>query len=296
LKGQILLVAPLLALWPLFEGKWRQMLQGMIGFAFAAAVLTYPWLVGNGAARLYLASAVAGGALLTVGMSLPRLRWMWLGLAAGAIALLVWPMWQAGGDWRKYGLIVAAGLVVAARYLPLRAAPYLLASLVAGASLCCVPLLGGTLAWVKVGYLYGSRKYWGMGTGGSSNLAMILAHRFGWNIDGAGGTVTLPLEWLGIAGPVTIEMRNLLAVSYAVCLVLSAAGAALQSRRGDARFLAAIIAPWIAFYALLPQMHDRYLVWGAGLSAVVVALGVGIKLQQLVISQATWINMAHKIY
>jgi hypothetical protein len=135
-----------------------------------------------------------------------------------------------------------------------------------------------------------------MGTGGSSNLAMILAHRFGWNIDGAGGTVTLPLQWLGVAGPVTIEMRNLLVVSYAICLVLCAAGAALQSRRGDARFLAAIIAPWIAFYALLPQMHDRYLVWGAGLSAVVVALGVGMTLLHVVMSLATWSMMAHKMY
>ena len=36
----------------------------------------------------------------------------------------------------------------------------------------------------------------------------------------------------------------------------------------NSAFLVAISAPWIVMFTVLPQMHERYLVWGAALSAM----------------------------
>jgi hypothetical protein len=57
--------------------------------------------------------------------------------------------------------------------------------------------------------------------------------------------------------------------------------------------LIAITAPWLLMFALLGQMHERYLVWGAVLSAV--ALGVSLRLSiiHFVISAASTAMIVH---
>ena len=61
---------------------------------------------------------------------------------------------------------------------------------------------------------------------------------------------------------------------YLGALVLCSLGAARHERRRDPRVLIALATPWLLMFALLGQMHERYLLWGAVLSAV--ALGVSL--------------------
>jgi len=61
----------------------------------------------------------------------------------------------------------------------------------------------------------------------------------------------------------------------------------------DPRVLIAIAAPWLLMFALLGQMHERYLMWGAVLSAV--ALGVSFRLSAIhfIISAASVAMIVH---
>jgi len=67
-----------------------------------------------------------------------------------------------------------------------------------------------------------------------------------------------------------------LRLAYLGGLALCALGVAHHTRRHDARALMAMAAPWLIMFALLGQMHERYLMWGAVVSAV--ALGVNVRL------------------
>ena len=66
---------------------------------------------------------------------------------------------------------------------------------------------------------------------------------------------------------------------YLAALILCALGAARHAHRRDPRVLIAIATPWLLMFALLPQMHERYLLWGAVLTTV--ALGVSVRLTTL---------------
>jgi hypothetical protein len=84
-------------------------------------------------------------------------------------------------------------------------------------------------------------------------------------------------------------MRLLFLGAMALC----ARGAARHLRNRDTRVLIAITAPWLLMFALLGQMHERYLVWGAVVSAV--ALGVNMRLSfiHFIISAASTAMIVH---
>ena len=73
-----------------------------------------------------------------------------------------------------------------------------------------------------------------------------------------------------------ITLQWTLRLLYLVALALCARGLARHLRDRDPRVLIAIAAPWLLMFALLGQMHERYLMWGAVVSAV--ALGVSVRL------------------
>ncbi len=58
------------------------------------------------------------------------------------------------------------------------------------------------------------------------------------------------------------------AALYLAGLVFCARGAARHAHNRDPRVLIAMATPWLLMFALLGQMHERYLMWGAVLSAV----------------------------
>jgi len=74
---------------------------------------------------------------------------------------------------------------------------------------------------------------------------------------------------------------------------MCAYGAARQVRDRDPRVLIAITAPWLLMFALLGQMHERYLVWGAVVSAVALGINLRLSIIHFIISAASTAMIVH---
>ena len=127
----------------------------------------------------------------------------------------------------------------------------------------------GSFAWLKVGYLYGSERYPYLFISSCYNLPSLLSN---WNFSLKQAFCSLHFGSFQIAFTPQWTLRLL----YLVALLLCSLGAARHAQRRDPRLLIAIATPWLLMFALLGQMHERYLLWGAVLSAV--ALGVSVRL------------------
>jgi len=141
-----------------------------------------------------------------------------------------------------------------------------IAAFVAGA------LHHGSFAWLRIGYLYGSERYPYLYISSCYNLPSLLSYAnlslktpF-WSVHLGSLHLTFTLQWT-------------LRIIYLAALILCSLGAARHARRRDPRLLIAVATPWLLMFALLAQMHERYLLWGAVLSAV--ALGVSVRLTAL---------------
>jgi len=131
---------------------------------------------------------------------------------------------------------------------------------------------GGSFAWLKIGFLYGSERYPYLFISSCYNLPSLLSY---WNL-----SLKMPF-WSFQLGTfhLVLTLQWTLRLVYLGALVLCAFGAARHARTRDPRLLIAIAAPWLIMFALLAQMQERYLLWGAVLSAV--ALGVSVRLTVL---------------
>jgi hypothetical protein len=234
-------------------------------------------------------------------------RWFLCGslLAAGAMFkgqllfvapfFVLWPLWQKRWNraLRMLAGFIATAALIASPWLLRTPTAWLALAAVAGASsllflqwkgrcrsawiigtIGCAAFVignfvGGSFAWLRVGFLYGSEHYPYLVISSCYNLPSLLS-KLGWSLKDSFCSVHfgsldlhLTLQWT-------------LRLLYLGALTLCAYGAARQVRARDPRVLIAITAPWLLMFALLGQMHERYLVWGAVVSAV--ALGVSLRL------------------
>ncbi len=143
------------------------------------------------------------------------------------------------------------------------------AGLTAVAAFAVGAIAHGSFAWLRIGYLYGSERYPYLFISSCYNLPSLLSN---WNL-----SLKTPF-WSVHLGSLQIvfTLQWTLRLIYLAALVLCARGAARHARWRDPRVLIAIATPWLIMFALLAQMHERYLLWGAVLSAV--ALGVSVRL------------------
>jgi hypothetical protein len=138
------------------------------------------------------------------------------------------------------------------------------------AALLCVGILvsswyfGGSWLWLQTSFAGAAENFRTMHID-AINFAGTLAERWGWQIDDPVFTV----------GTHIVTMNFFLRGLYILLMLLCGVAAAFQNCRRSPRVLIALIAPWILMYALLPQMHERYLMWGASLAAI----GVGLNLE-----------------
>jgi len=212
LKGQLLFVAPVFVLWPLWQKRWMSALRALAGFTATAALIVSPWLL------------------------------------------------RTPGAWIAFAVVAGASLLVALRYkLPHKGA--WLAGILGCAAFVIGAFTGGSFAWFEIGFLYGTKHYPYLFISSCYNLASLLAAA-GWSLkdnllSAHVGSVHfhLTLQW---------ALRLFFLGAVALC----ARGAARHLRNRDPRVLIAITAPWLLMFALLGQMHERYLVWGAVVSAV----------------------------
>jgi hypothetical protein len=223
-----------------------------------------------------------------------RLPFGWL-----LTSLVLWPflhlaqglMISAAADTFRVGLIVY--------YAPRRAVAYTAAGWMAAALLLCIPLFDGSRTWFDTGFASPTTHREAMASGENDNLADILEQEWGWQTmepvmtlqpgpvaDSIGGFLRAvdPKYHHRAHESVQLPMKYLLVSFWISALLLSSIGAAIQDSVRGPRFLVAISAPWIAMFALLAQMHQRYLLWGATLSSASASLNPGYALLHLLVS------------
>jgi len=147
-------------------------------------------------------------------------------------------------------------------------------------------LTGGSFAWLLLGFIYGSEHYPYLFISSCYNLPLLLS-KLGWSLKDP--------FWSAHFGSMHFDftLQWALRLFYLGALAVCAHGMARLLRDREPRVLIAIAAPWLLMFALLGQMHERYLMWGAVLSAV--ALGVSFRLSAIhfVISAASVAMIVH---
>jgi len=148
-----------------------------------------------------------------------------------------------------------------------------------------------------------------MASGSVNNLPELLQSRWGWDdlmapayTLHAGTTADYVAAFLTQVDPgvhlrpgadVDLPLKYFLVGSWLLAVVICAMGAAIHDRNRSPRFLAAIVAPWIVFFAVMAQMHQRYLLWGASLSAASAVLSPGYALLHLFLSAVSTSQEMH---
>src|SRR5438067_9357858 len=234
-------------------------------------------------------------------------RWFSCGclLAAGAMLkgqllfvapfFVFWPLWQKRwtSTLRVLAGFAATSALIASPWLLRTPASWIAIAAVAGISLpvflkykvphgsawlagiigCAVFVIGvftrGSFAWLQVGFIYGTEHYPYLFISSCYNLPSLLS-KVGWSLKESFLSADLGFVHLHLT------LQWALRLLYLASLALCAHGLARHLRDRDPRVLIAIAAPWLLIVRLLGQVHARYLMWGAVVSAV--ALGVSIRL------------------
>jgi len=251
-------------------------------------------------------------------------RWFWCGclLAVGAMLkgqllfvapfFVLWPLWQK--RWLPTlrvlaGFVVAIALIVSPWLLRTPAAWIAVATVAGISSLfvlryklphgaawlagiigCAVFVVGaftgGSFAWLQVGFIYGTEHYPYLFISSCYNLPSLLS-KVGWSLKDSFLSAHLGSLHL------RITLQWALRLLYLVALALCARGLARHLRDRDPRVLIAIAAPWLLMFALLGQMHERYLMWGAVVSAVALGVSVRLSIIHFILSAASTAMIVH---
>ena len=254
---------------------WPQWDVWLVPFYVLAAWCVYMrWGLAAGA-LLVVVSLLKGQLLIVSALMLlwPIFRGDWrtaLGVAAGFLAMTAALMspWLVASGWATSIWIATtvATLIVtlaAAWFLRRKVGPTVVASIglliMALAVLLIGPRTGGSMNWLTIGFP--TTRYPYMALGPLHNLPAILAETWRWRVGS-------PVELLGVVAPLRSWMQWLFFGSLAV----SAIGLAWSSRRRSTHVIVGVVAPWVMLFAVMPQMHERYMTWGAVLSAMLVAV------------------------
>jgi hypothetical protein len=215
-------------------------------------------------------------------------------------ALLVWPLAVSHPEKAAYtdGLSPAEknafavlGIALVGIAVALFARPRLLAAvtpaLAGAAALMSMHLFGTCFAWFDASYQYGTDHWERMVMGMTSNLPGLLHLRFGWRD---------PLEVLFTVGSTEVTVKTALFSLYAVLLVFASAGVALHDKWRSTGFLTAIVTPWLLFFTIPCQIHERYLLFAACAAAVCVGHRIGLTLLGLFLTFVTAIMTLHVMF
>jgi len=230
---------------------------------------------------------------------------VWLAIGGVALAVLVGPVlilwpWFWGGAGAMPGRMIglAAVLPLLAVCLPLRRLPQVAGAALGGALLLCMVYFHGSHAWADCGWLFGTHHWVGFVMGMTSNLPGLLNLRFGW-YDMNEVVMTIPQGWFhlaiwswpGVDFPLTV--KPFFFTIFVITLLITTVGIAFQARRNDPRFLIAITTPWILFFCIPCQIHERYLLYAAGIGMVAAGESIGMALMAVFLSIVTWIMTIH---
>src|SRR6266516_3407273 len=251
-------------------------------------------------------------------------RWFWCGclLAAGAMLkgqlllvapfFILWPLWQKrwtralrllAGFASTTALVVSpwllrtpAALIMVALFggvscliffgRKFRDAWAWVAGMIALGAFVAGAVAGGSFAWLQIGFLYGSEHYPYLFISSCYNLPFFL-DRLGWSLKDSLWSYEFGSRYVAV----TVEW--MLRLAYLGGLALCSLGAARHRRNRDPRLLIAMATPWILMFALLGQMHERYLMWGAAVSAVALGVSLRLSLVHFIISAMSTTMIVH---
>jgi len=103
-KGQILLVTPVILLWPLITMHFSAVLRMGIGLLLGMTLIASPWLVRTDAAWWFLAGTLVAAALTALLLLPLRAMPAWLSAVAGGALLLCVPLLGGSMAWYTVGL------------------------------------------------------------------------------------------------------------------------------------------------------------------------------------------------
>jgi hypothetical protein len=271
-----------------------------VAMAIAAIIM---WIIGTHTSHTF---SLLGFAVLTVAAWYVDDRctqWSWharLPLGWLMVGLLIYPVYVLANDWIAIVLIATIAMGMLLAFSPRRVLPYAAAGWLAAAMLMCMPVFGTSSGWFYSGFAYGTHHFERMANGQLDNLPELLHDEWGWD-DLMEPAITIPKGPIADQIAITLNkvdrgvklqtgtdvglpLKYFLVCAWLVAVVLCAIGAAIHDRNRSPRFLAAIVAPWIVFFAVMTQMHQRYLLWGASLSAATAVLSPGYALLHFFLS------------
>ena len=187
--------------------------------------------------------------------------------------------------WIAIATVAVATLLLVLRYrMPYQTAWF--AGICGCASFVIGAFTGGTFAWLQLGFIYGSEHYPYLFISSCYNFASLLA--------GAGWSLKDDLLSAHIGSfHFHLTLQWALRLLYLFAVALCGGGAARHLRNRDPSVLIAIAAPWLLMFALLGQMHERYLVWGAVVSAVALGVSMRLSIVHFIISAASTAMIVH---
>lgn len=285
-KGQILLVAPLFLIWPIVQLRFGAMIRFICGFLVGGAMLALPWFNAQPTAIIWYGLVLLSMTLLCPFVLRWNLRNRWLILLVVVALALAWPWTSKASPALRIVSLALVGGVAMLRFAPPRMLPSLYALAGSIAILMTIPLYNANTAWFSQGFEFGTQKLMWMATDGTYSLPGFLVDRYGWS-NNPNVPVPLPagLSFLGE----TIPFRRLMFTIYGTCLALCGLGAAMHERRSDPRFLVALVTPWLCWFAVLTQLNNRYLIWAAGFSGLLVGVSWGMTLLGVMTSIIGWL-------
>ncbi|MBC7785564.1 MAG: DUF2029 domain-containing protein [Burkholderiales bacterium] len=249
LKGQLLMAAWVLPLWALFMGDWRGMLKILVGLAFGLALVGMPWEIST---------------------------------YNPAAPVQAFDLWDRTYD--MPAIFFTAMLVAFAFILPRRFSPVWICVAITTGLACGMWQFSGTSYWFKYAFTVGANHYPMMHLGQPSNLPALMTRAYGWDLGGIEDAVmTLPSfetpRWLLPVLPSEIggdiSLRTLLLTIFFTLSVFCAVMAAMNWRRRDPRVIVALTLPWILFFTIPAQVHERYLLYGSACCAIFLACSRG---------------------
>jgi uncharacterized membrane protein (UPF0136 family) len=286
LKAQLLIGAPVLIVWPLMAGKFNSFLRLIAGFALGTGFVCWPWLIRSEAAVWWMVACTGAAAMVAIASVYARKTrfsivtiLVILGIATFFVLhpFAKQASLPRGLMWGLLVLVVAGPWILPRRYwgtwvLCIFSASFWMASI----------LYGGSYSWLKAGILYGGEadNHNNMVLSAAiTNLPAVL-DQAGWGLHDVVGNISLHFKLFRFTFDKVFqpEVKIALVILYATCVFLCALSAAVHSRRRDPRTLAAIFAPWVIFPIVMAQMSDRYLMWGAAVSAAMIGVSCGMTL------------------
>jgi hypothetical protein len=228
-------------------------------------------------------------------------HWIWaVAIVVFVIAIVSWPMLIHGNRAYLWIGILGGAILAAAAAIGLKPKNqlYVLAGAVGSSLLLCMLLFHGGVGWAKCTFEYGTVHWPYMVQGLTDNVPGFFEIRFGWPHEASETAFTLPAiarhwpHWIAARGwwpayDADVSAKTLFDSIYAFFLLISAVGVALQARWKDRRMLVALTTPWIMFFLWPVQIHERYLLFAAGVGVCCIGNSVGTCLLALMLTAAS---------